>query len=107
MTDIKNLKSVKEMMKKKRTDLNLTSMEAVGKIGISQSFLSDIERGHRLPGEENIEAIAKAYSLTKDEKENLIVMVALEKSPELVRNKIEELQKENEKLRKELKMWDK
>ncbi len=99
---------IKIFLKTKRESLKWNQLEASKKIGISQSFLADIERGFRLPSDEAAEKIIHAYNLTGDEKKIFKLNLGLEKSPDFIiktfreqEKIIEKLEKENKKLKEE------
>lgn len=93
---------IKNFLKTKRENLNLNQLEASKKIGISQSFLADIERGFRLPSDVAAEKIMNAYNLTEDEKKYFKLNLGLEKSPDLIIKAFREQEQEIEQLKKEI-----
>ncbi|EDT79092.1 helix-turn-helix transcriptional regulator [Clostridium perfringens] len=61
-----------EYINKKRLEKGMSLRELAGKIGISPSYLSDIEKGRRnAPNNEKIEKISEVLFSSKDEIEKL------------------------------------
>jgi transcriptional regulator with XRE-family HTH domain len=80
---------IKDFIRKKREALGISGAEAGIKIGISNSYLSDLERGFRLPSDSVAENIAKAYSMTEQESKDFFIGVGLLKAPEALKIKWE------------------
>lgn len=57
---------VGDRIKKRRSDLNWTQEFLAQKVGISKSFLSDLENGKRSVSAENLLEISKVLSLSLD-----------------------------------------
>lgn len=58
--------SFKNIIKKRRSELNLLLREVSAKTEIDQSIISKFEKGERKPSKEQIEKFAKVYNLSFD-----------------------------------------
>lgn len=61
-----NKKLFGKKIKDARTDLNLTQFELAEKIGVSQNFLGDIERGIKLPSLSKLILLSNTLKVSLD-----------------------------------------
>lgn len=87
-------------LKTKRKNLGYSQNKFSKIINITQSYLNSIERGEvkNPPSEEILERIAEGLELNAEERKELFHLAAIERTPKLILNMIDELE---EKLRRQ------
>lgn len=82
-----------EFLKTKRVELGLSQNKFSKLINITQSYFNSIERGDvkNPPSEEILEKIADGLKLNSGDRNYLFYLAALERTPKLIINKIEDL----------------
>lgn len=63
-----------EELRRLRESCGLTLTEVVSRIGISESFLSRIEKGKRVPSPEDVSALLVIYGVTGEERQELLTL---------------------------------
>lgn len=63
-----------EELRRLREASGLTLTEVVSRIGISESFLSRIEKGKRVPSPEDVSALLVIYGVTGEERQELLTL---------------------------------
>jgi transcriptional regulator with XRE-family HTH domain len=73
------MKQFSEYLKQHRAKAGLTMRGLADKLGISVSFISDMEKGNRLPSAWLAEAITKAFGMSEAEAVHMYDLLAEEK----------------------------
>lgn len=96
--------SISEIIKSKRTELNLTLRELALKADISHTYLSQVENQDTKnpPSEDIIIKIANALNMSEDEKVTLLKLSALERTPATIRLELDNLSKKLSLLQKKV-----
>jgi len=74
-------------LQKLRVERNLRLIDVSSKINISPNFLSEIEKGKRIPSDSNIRKLAKLYNVDEIELFDMYGKIALSVKEELIENK--------------------
>jgi len=74
-------------LQKLRVERNLRLIDVSNKINISPNFLSEIEKGKRIPSDSNIRKLAKLYDVDEIELFDMYDKIALSVKEELKENK--------------------
>lgn len=85
-----------QYLKEKREALGISQNKFSKMINITQSYFNSIERGEvkNPPSEEVLLRMADALKLTDKEKEHMLYLAAIERTPKIIVDKIENLQTE-------------
>ncbi|NME36485.1 MULTISPECIES: LexA family transcriptional regulator [Fusobacterium] len=85
-----------EFLKEKREALGISQNKFAKMINITQSYFNSIERGEvkNPPSEEVLLRIADCLNLNPEEKEQMLYLAAIERTPKIIMDKIEKLKNE-------------
>jgi SOS-response transcriptional repressor LexA len=85
----------KNFIKNKRKKLGYSQNQLAKLIGITQSYFNGIERGEvkNPPSEAVLDKISEALQLTEEESKNMKYMAALERTPEIIRRELYDIEK--------------
>ncbi|MCI6153183.1 LexA family transcriptional regulator [Fusobacterium perfoetens] len=85
-----------EFLKEKREALGISQNKFAKMINITQSYFNSIERGEvkNPPSEEVLLRIADCLNLNPEEKEQMLYLAAIERTPKIIIDKIEKLKNE-------------
>lgn len=82
-----------QYLKEKREALGISQNKFAKMINITQSYFNSIERGEvkNPPSEEVLYRIADSLNLTPEEKEHMLYLAAIERTPKIIVDRIEKL----------------
>lgn len=85
-----------EFLKEKREALGISQNKFAKMINITQSYFNSIERGEvkNPPSEDVLYRMSDCLNLSPEEKDYMLYLAAIERTPKIIVNKIEELKNE-------------
>lgn len=92
------MKTIGSILLDKRNEKNLTMKELANKVGISDAYINAIEKNQKKtpPTDETLTKIAEALNMTKPEKNEILRIAALDRTPDSIKAEIKRLEEENE-----------
>ncbi len=85
--------SFTKFLKEKRDALGISQNKFAKQVGITQSYFNSIERGEvkNPPSEDVLERIADSLGLNQEEKNHMLYLAAIERTPDIIKNTLKEL----------------
>ena len=83
-------------LKTKREELGYSQNKFAKLVGITQSYFNSIERGEvrNPPSQDILDRIAEALELNEKEKQHMLYLAAVERTPKVILDTLTELKKE-------------